>query len=454
MSAQEYFRGKRIAVIGLGHNGAMVEDVKFLIKAGALVALYDLRSEARLKCHLVFLRSIGLANYVCGSIPGEDLLDMDMIILSREYPRDSSFLKAVNERNFSVAAGGSKAEEEPMIPVEYPETLFFRRSPPVVVVGLIGQCGKSTVASLLAPMLESACAKTEGQGFFAVDPESGDGLLANLKKIRNGDIVLMKFDESVIAELHRIRISPQVAVFASMPDSSPGIEPFEVLDFQTYNNFIIASDEIIDRIHSLRIQPKAKMLRTKASIIPEEWKFAAKGVHDLENAALAVQTARLFKVGDDEAEKILSSWKPLKGRIESVKKVRGVEYLNDSASVKPCSTMKSLETVGRDRRVILILGGSRGNGHYDYRPLYESLPKSVGALILLPGSGTISQRKAIASIEGLEIKSAPSIEEAVRLAAETAKKGDVVLFSPGFEAVADGSRKERGERFVRAVRGL
>ena len=64
MASRDYFKGKMVAVIGLGLHGEMMEDVKYLIKAGALVAIYDLRSEARLKNYLVFLRSIGLANYV------------------------------------------------------------------------------------------------------------------------------------------------------------------------------------------------------------------------------------------------------------------------------------------------------------------------------------------------------------------------------------------------------
>jgi hypothetical protein len=41
---------------------------------------------------------------------------MDLIILSHEYPRESSFLKNAKEKN---------------IPIEYPETLFFKLAPPV-----------------------------------------------------------------------------------------------------------------------------------------------------------------------------------------------------------------------------------------------------------------------------------------------------------------------------------
>jgi len=167
MASRDYFSGKRVALVGLGPHGEMVTDAKFLIKAGALLSVYDLKSEARLKSHLVFLRSIGLANYVCGSIPAEDLLDMDLIILSHEYPRDSSFLKLAKEKG---------------IQIEYPETLFFKLSPPITLIGIMGNCGKATVFSMLAPMLEYIFDKNKDQGLFVMDPESANGILANIKK--------------------------------------------------------------------------------------------------------------------------------------------------------------------------------------------------------------------------------------------------------------------------------
>ena len=59
MTSRNYFQGKRIAVIGLGPHGE-ISDAKFLIKENALVSVYDLRSEARLKEHIVYLREAGL----------------------------------------------------------------------------------------------------------------------------------------------------------------------------------------------------------------------------------------------------------------------------------------------------------------------------------------------------------------------------------------------------------
>ena len=439
MASRDFFKGKRVAVVGLGPYGEMVEDVKYLIKAGALVAVYDLRSEARLKNHLVFLRSIGLANYVCGSIPADDLLDMDMIILSHEYPRNSSFLKEVTAKK---------------IPVEYPETVFFKQAPPVSVIGVMGMCGKSTVVSMLAPMLEHACEEFGDQKLFCIDPESGEGTMAHLKKIKSGDLVLMRVTEPMAVELHAMRMSPHVAIFTTLPSKSTYSDAaFELLEYQTYNNFIIGNDAVIDMVHALKIQPKAKMLRTKSNILPVPWEFVGRGAHDKENASLALQAARLFKVEDEVAEKLFHSWKPLKGRIELVKKVRNVEFYNDTASVVSCSTEIAIKELSQQKNIVLVLGGAETG--CDYKELWNTLPQYAHAVVLVPGSGTMRERVDLGKLDSVHIVSAPSIEEAARLAMENARKGDRVLFSPGFEAYGfDGSRRERGERFVRAVRGL
>jgi UDP-N-acetylmuramoylalanine-D-glutamate ligase len=262
----------------------------------------------------------------------------------------------------------------------------------------------------------------------------------------------------MMRELRDMRISPHVAVFTTMPPAgSYDQSPFEILANQTYNNFLIAPDEIVDAIHNFKYQLKAKMLRTKASIIPAEWGFGDNSVesrsHDRENAALALQAARLFKISDEDARKILKDWKPLKGRLEPVKKVKNVEFYNDTASVSPDSTIAGIRSLSDNRNLVLIMGGA--DAGRDYRELYGVLPQCAHTVVLLPGSGTMKERKVLQTLDHVEMLSAPSVEEAVRLARDHARSGDRVLFSPAFAAAGfDASRKERGERFVRAVRGL
>lgn len=438
MRARDYFLGKRIAVIGMGPHGEMLSDIRFMVKANALVSVYDLRSEARLVEHLPALRSLGLANQVLGHIPADDLLDMDLILLSHDYPRESTFL------------------EEPArqgIDIEYPESLFLKLAPPMTVIGVMGACGKSTVISMLSPLLEAACAKEGAQACFSIDPELHDGILSHLKKAKSGDLAIMRIVSRMMHEISSLRFSPQIAVFTSMPMGRFVRSPFEIIGNQTYNNYVIGSDGIIDAVRTSGFQSKAKMIRTKGSNVPDNWLPHARTPYDKENAALALEVARIFKVPDDAAEPILYKWKPLKGHLEFVKKVNGVDFINDSSSTTPAAAMLSLQALSANRDIVAIFGGADHGA--DLSGFYPVLKERAHTAVILPGSGTLRERKAMLSLEGVHMLSAPSLEEAVRLALDSAKKGDKVLFSPAFEAGgADSSKKDRSERFVRAVRAL
>lgn len=425
-------------MIGLGPHGEMVEDAKFLIKAGALLSVYDIKSEARQKSHLVFLRSIGLANYVCGGIPEGDLDDEELIILSHEYPRNSSFLVG------PVAKG---------IPVEYPETLFFKLSPPLTIVGIIGSVGKTSLFGVLAPMLERALSQEDSQNFFATNFESGNGILTHLKKARNGDVLLLSVPGFMMAELNLMRTSPHIAVYTSLPDRHTYKEsPFEVLAYQTYNNFLIASDEIIDMTRNYAFKPRSKMLRTKTAIIPPIYDVPIRS-HQAVNLALALQTAKLFRLSEEDALKAIEKNKIPRGRLEMVRKIKGVEFWNDASSVSPVSTILALKELAADKKLVLIMGGAETP--HAYEDLLKILPNYVHTLVLLPGSGTIRYRKLAQDLPEIKVLAAPNLEEAMRLAKENAKIGEIVLYSPAFEAVGpDISRRERGEKFVRTLRSL
>jgi UDP-N-acetylmuramoylalanine--D-glutamate ligase len=438
MSSRTYFKGKRVAVIGLGVHGEMLSDIAFLIRSGAIVAVYDIRSEARLKEYIMSLRTAGLISYVCGSVPPDDLLDVDMILLSHEYTREASFLIPAQTQG---------------IQIEYPETLFFSLAPAVTVVGVIGSAGKSTVMSMLIPMLETVCGTDKDQRLYVVDSESDKGILSQLPRMKSNDVVLLRIESAMLVELHAVRMSPYVAVLTSVPMGHYTKSPFEILSYQTYNNFVVAHDTVIDAIHENGFHIRAKMFRTKATSLPSDWHFKGSGIHDRENAALAIEVATIFKVSTDAIRDTLEKWKPLKGRLEFVRKVKHVEFYNDTASIVSYATEKALHMLAHQRNIILILGGV--DTGEDYQRLCALLSRMVHTIVLIPGSGTLKVRSAIQKLEYVSVHSVPSVEEAVYRSLECAKSGDRILFSPGFQAGGfDLSRKERGERFVRAVKEL
>lgn len=432
MNYKDFFKNRRVAVIGLGPHGEMIADIKFLLRNKSKVSLFDMRSEEKAKKHILALSVGGLEKFVFGKINADDLLDFDLIIVSPEMSLKSTFLKKATQ------AG---------IQIEFPDILFFKLAPPVTFVGVIGTSGKSTVAHLIYRMLKKSFLDYEDQGLFLIDSISTGGALTHLKKIKKEDVVLARVPEQLMDYYYNIHISPHVAVITT-------ITSFKMLEFQTYNNFIVAPDHVVDKIKSDHNNlSKAKILRTRAGSIPKDWNMDNKSMHDQENAAIAIQTGELFKVSKDIAKETIQEFLGLKGHIEFIKKVSGVDYYNDSASVTPGATLVALRALSNEKNIIAILGGAYTG--YDYSDLIKEIPRHVSVVILLPGSGTINFRSRIDKLEDIDIIQVLSLEDAVEKAKEIAKKGNIVLFSPGFDAVGiDVSRKERGERFVKAVRSL
>ncbi|MDP3962864.1 MAG: cyanophycin synthetase [bacterium] len=415
MNYKEFFKDKKISVIGIGPHGEMVADIKFLSKLSRQVSLYDIRSEARLQGFMQVIMGCGLAGCSLGRVAQDELAKADLIILSPEISRKALFLKKAHE------AG---------VRIEYPGILFMKLAPPITLIGIMGACGKSTVANMLYGILKKSFAGYEDQGLYFIDPDLPNGAMTHLKKVKSGDIVLARIPEDMMGECYAARISPHVAVFTSLVSSN-------ILEYQTYNNFVVAPDNVIETIRS---QPgfasKAKMLRTKAG-----------------NSSLAIQVSELFKVSQEDAQDIVSGFSGLKGRQELVKKVGGVEFYNDSASVNPISTLAAIKAFSINKNIILIFGGAYTP--YDYGELIRSIPEYASIVILLPGSGTLGFRSEVEKLKGIKFFQVQNMEEAVLVAREYGKKGDRVLFSPGCEAIGVHiSRKERGEKFVKAVRAL
>jgi UDP-N-acetylmuramoylalanine--D-glutamate ligase len=128
-----------------------------------------------------------------------------------------------------------------------------------------------------------------------------------------------------------------------------------------------------------------------------------------------------------------------------VREIKGVRFYNDSKGTNVGSVVKSLQSFSEP--VILIAGGKDKNG--DLSPLRELIQSRVKQLILI---GEAKERMNRELGDLTDTAMAKTLEEAVRFAYQTAKKGDVVLLSPAcssFDMFKD--YKERGKVFKDAV---
>jgi UDP-N-acetylmuramoylalanine--D-glutamate ligase len=177
--------------------------------------------------------------------------------------------------------------------------------------------------------------------------------------------------------------------------------------------------------------------------------LALRGKHNLYNSMAAAIAARIFDLKNEVIRESLSDFQSMEHRLELVNVVHGIEFINDSKATNVNSVWYALESM--QKPVIWIAGGvDKGN---DYSMLYELVRQKVKAIICL-GVDNRRIHKAFKDIVA-DITDTTSAREAVLLAYSKARKGDVVLLSPGCASFdLFKNYEDRGRQFKEAVRAL
>jgi UDP-N-acetylmuramoylalanine--D-glutamate ligase len=184
------------------------------------------------------------------------------------------------------------------------------------------------------------------------------------------------------------------------------------------------------------------------SVIPRE-DLALRGQHNLYNSLTAAVAARLMDVDTDAIREGLASFGGVPHRLETVRTVNDVLYVNDSKATNVNAVWYAIDSF--DEPVVLIAGGrDKGNDYSDLRRLVRDRVRAVVAL----GE---SADKVVREL-GPEVRqhaTAGSMEEALTTARTLACPGDVVLLSPAcssFDMYDD--YEHRGDTFRRLVHNL
>jgi UDP-N-acetylmuramoylalanine--D-glutamate ligase len=170
-----------------------------------------------------------------------------------------------------------------------------------------------------------------------------------------------------------------------------------------------------------------------------------RGRHNRENAAAATAAARSAGLDDGAIADALRSFAGVPHRLEAVRELRGVRFVNDSKATNVAAAIRALETYA-DEPVHVILGGS-SKGE-DFAPLAAAVRPNVRSVHLI---GDEAGRLG----ELIEGDVDETLDRAVAHAASLAAAGDVVLLSPAC-ASYDQFRnfEERGDAFRRIVEAL
>ncbi len=451
---KDYFKNKKITVMGLGLLGRGVGDVKFLTEQEADLIVTDLKSEEQLEASLTELKNVlgdkyNKITFVLGEHRLEDFKNRDFILKAAGVPLDSPYILEARNNN---------------IPVEMGAALFTSLTA-ATVVGITGTRGKSTVTHLLHDVLKEGYEK-QGKGkVFLGGNVRGLSTLHLLKEAKKGDIAVLELDSWQLQGFGEKKISPHVAVFTTfLPDHMNYYkndmdryldDKANIFRYQTENDIAVLGAQVSQIILS-KYEIKSTFLTASVDDVSKEWKLLLPGDHNRYNAALAMKAAQALGVDIEVIRKVTESFKAVAGRLEFISEVRGVRIYNDNNATTPDATIVGLKAFGDKKNIILVMGGT--DKGLDMSKLISEIKNHCKVVSFFRETGTDKIKDELFALEkeGIKVIETEDFSESVNKAFALAEKGDIFLFSPAFASFGRFFKNEfdRGDQFNALVKNF
>ena len=247
-----------------------------------------------------------------------------------------------------------------------------------------------------------------------------------LRRQGEGDVVVYNRDDELVRD-YVTETAPEQGVWALGCTQAAGAGP----------GAFLRDDRIV-----LRIDDEDEPLMQRDEL-------ALRGRHNLYNSLAAAVSARVMEVENSVIRESLAGFEGVPHRLEEVRTVDGVLYVNDSKATNVNAVWYALESF--DRPVVLIAGGrDKGNDYTDLKPLVR---EGVRAVVAMGESADTLYEELGAEAD--ERARARSMEEALDFAQGFARRGDAVLLSPACSSFdMYDNYEERGDLFRRLVKTL
>lgn len=445
-------KNKHIAIIGAVRSG--LAAARLVKRLGGIPFVSDMNSEEKLSESKMFLADENIEYEFGGH--SEKVFSSDLIITSPGVPSDAEVLKKSNEKNIKIISE-----------VEF-ASLFCRAK----IIAVTGSNGKTTTTSLISHLLNESGLKCHSAG--------------NIGRAFSDVVLEAEENEFVALEVSSFQLDfidkfkPDFALLLNItPDHLDRYEN----NFQNYINskirifenqnekdiLVINSDDEILQKNISGVSPKLfrfstrKELQNGAFLLNGGLYFqngdkresicavsdlSLKGEHNISNVLSVIVTAKLLEIENEKIKSALGSFPGVAHRLEFVRELNGVEYINDSKATNVDSVWYALRSF--EKPVYLILGGKDKGNNYD--EIKDPVGKNVVKIFALGSSA----RKVYDYFKNLiDVEIAESLEEAVTAANREAKPGSVVLLSPACASFDMFDNYEhRGTVFKEAVNRL
>lgn len=448
------WKDKNILVVGMGRSG--IAAARALRKRGSRVVICDLKEENQVGPVVNELRQLGVG-IITGRYPTVQKEKIDLVVTSPGVPRTEPPLVAAEQLGIPIWS-------------ELELAFIFSSAPWVAITGTNG---KTTTTALTGQVLRDT-----GRTVL-VGGNIGQPLVEEVETFPPSGVIVAEVSSFQLESVHTFR--PRVAAILNItPDhldrhrtmeeyvrmkacifANQGPEDFTVLNYD---------DPLVRQMSaSTRGQvfffSRQKILESPGAYVEKGWvviqkeervpvlptaAIAIRGAHNLENALAAAACGLAMGVPAERLAETLRTFPGVPHRLEKVKEIGGVLYVNDSKGTNPDAAIKALEAF--DCPIVLIAGGK--NKGSDFTAFASKIKERVRCLVLL-GQAAPQIEEAVKRTGFDNIYRVASIEEAVHKAASLAQPGEVVLLSPACASWdMFNNFEERGERFKEAVYSL
>lgn len=350
------------------------------------------------------------------------------------------------------------------------------------VIGITGTKGKSTTASLLHHIFQSAGLPVLFGGNIGIPP------FDLLDQVKTDTRIVFEMSSH---QLEHVSVSPHIAIILNIFQehldhyASYGhyqLAKYNIARWQHPDDYFLYNPHIPEIVGMLEQDPPKGQQLTLNRLQDQEAGVACEGddllirfkagegvkrikdlcvlqnlpgKHNLQNIMAACMAAKLSGVNDPSLIKALKSFKPLAHRLEYAGSIRGASFYNDSISTIPESTIAALKTFPNTQT--LLLGGyDRG---IDYNLLIGYLSDNpIRTLVFIGKAGKRMQELWLQQNEGrtgVEVLHFDDFSQAVECAVAHTREGEVCLLSPAASSY-DMFRnfEERGEKFKQLIRAM
>ena len=436
---RDYFKDKKITVMGLGLLGRGVGDTAFLAECGAELIVTDLKSESDLQEPFNRLKGFSNILFTLGAHREEDFKGRDMILKAAGVPLDSRYIEIARKDGAEIAMSGA----------------LFAKLSGIPIIGITGTRGKSTVTHMIHHVLTQT---TEGAPVLLGGNVRGVSNLQLLKDVHDDSIAVMELDSWQLQGFGEYCISPHVAVFTNFMEDHMNYykgdmdayfsDKAHIFIHQEESGVLVTTQEVFTHAQKYakgkHISLGQEIRLVDTSMLPDDCFLSMPGEHNRLNAILATEALRAVGLTDVEIFEGLATFPGVPGRLEYLGEYDGVKIYNDNNATTPTAVMRGIEAVADGKNIILIAGGAYKE--VDPSPLVPLIQTHCKKTILLTGTGTDMLK---GQIECVVVK---SLDEAVKTARAFGARGDTILFSPGFASFGMFKNEyDRNDQFVNLI---